>query len=155
MDSSTTASSWIYFPTEESPSSKFMYTSMEIKMSLDLVTWERSTYSLLDYLGDLGGLFDALWYIARFIVKPFSAVTLYATMLTSFFRLHEKGPAKEDKTQDGSSDKSQEHELVQKKRHMVDELRAYKRIDYDPRCSFFKLRCSRTKRAKRIYRMVR
>ena len=96
MNSATTPHSWIYFPTEESPSSKFMYTSMEIKMSLDLVTWERSTYSLLDYLGDLGGLFDALWYIARFIVKPFSAIHLYATMLTTFFRLQEKGPAKED-----------------------------------------------------------
>ena len=89
MDSSTTASSWIYFPTEESPSDKYKFTSMEIKMSLDLVTWARQTYGFLDWLGDLGGLFDALWYIARFLVKPFSAIALQATMLTSFFRLHE------------------------------------------------------------------
>ena len=87
MGSSTTPSSWIYFPTEQYPSSKFKYTSMEIKMSLDLVTWTRQSYSLLDWLGDLGGLFDALWYIAHFIVKPASAFMLQATLLVTFFRL--------------------------------------------------------------------
>ena len=86
MATSTTPSSWINFPTEEKPSSKFKYTSMEIKMSLDLVTWSRQTYSLLDWLGDLGGLFDALYYIASLIVRPASAFALQATMLVSFFR---------------------------------------------------------------------
>lgn len=61
-------SSWIYFPTAENPSTKFKFTSMEIKMSLDLVTWGRQTYNLLDWLGDLGGLFDALRYIAETLV---------------------------------------------------------------------------------------
>ena len=90
MGSSTSPSSWIYFPTEQNPSRRFMYTSMEIKMSLDLVTWTRQTYSLLDWLGDLGGLFDALWYIAHFIVQPASAFVLKTTLLASFFRLQEK-----------------------------------------------------------------
>ena len=68
MATASTPSSWITFPTEDKPSNKFKYTSMEIKMSLDLVTWSRQTYSLLDWLGDLGGLFDALWYIASLVV---------------------------------------------------------------------------------------
>ena len=79
-------SSWIYFPTEENPSTRFKYASIEIKMSLDLVTWMRQTYSLLDWLGDLGGLFDALWYVVSLVVKPASAFVLQTTML-SFFRL--------------------------------------------------------------------
>ena len=84
--SAAAPSAWIYFPTEENPSTRFKYTSMEIKMSLDLVTWMRQTYSLLDWLGDLGGLFDALWYVVSLVVKPASAFVLQTTML-SFFRL--------------------------------------------------------------------
>ena len=61
-------SSAIYFPTKEKPSSRFYYTSMEIKMSLDLVTWMRQTYSLLDWLGDLGGLYDSLYYMCAVMV---------------------------------------------------------------------------------------
>ena len=63
---------------------------MEIKMSLDLLTWMRQTYSLLDWLGDLGGLFDALWYIVSLIVRPASAFALQKTLLT-FFRLSDRG----------------------------------------------------------------
>ena len=87
---SAAPSSWTNFPTEKEPSSKFNYTSMEIKMSLDLLTWMRQTYSLLDWLGDLGGLFDALWYIVSLIVRPASAFALQKTLLT-FFRLSDRG----------------------------------------------------------------
>ena len=34
-------SSWIYFPTEESPSTRFKYISVEINLSPDLFSWER------------------------------------------------------------------------------------------------------------------
>ena len=83
---SAAPSSWTNFPTKDEPNSKFKYTSMEIKMSLDLLTWMRQTYSLLDWLGDLGGLFDALWYVVSLIVRPASAFVLQTTLLT-FFRL--------------------------------------------------------------------
>ena len=59
-------------------------------MSLDLMHWNRSTYSLLDWLGDLGGLFEALMYICAVIVKPLTAYTLQTSLLTSLFRFKEQ-----------------------------------------------------------------
>ena len=34
--------------------------SISYEMSLDLLVTEREVYSVLDYIGDLGGLFDGL-----------------------------------------------------------------------------------------------
>ena len=45
-------------------------------MSQDKTEVERSTYSSLDWLGDIGGLFDALKLIAQYFVLPFSAFAL-------------------------------------------------------------------------------
>ena len=70
------ASSWIYWPTKEEPTRKFKYASFEINMSLNLAHWQRETYSILDWLGDLGGLYDALFIICRFLLTPISAYTI-------------------------------------------------------------------------------
>ena len=43
---------------------------------------ERQTYNLLEWLGDIGGLFDALRYIGIFIVEPFAAYQLKVGLLT-------------------------------------------------------------------------
>ena len=52
--------SWINFPTDEEPSNMFKYASFKLELSQDVVEWQRSTYSILDFMGDLGGLFDSL-----------------------------------------------------------------------------------------------
>ena len=85
-------SSWIYFPTDTSPSTKYKFASIEINLSPDVRKWERSTYSLLDWLGDLGGLYDALKYICSFIISPLSVFAMNQTVLTKLFRFkdHEK-----------------------------------------------------------------
>jgi len=80
------ASSWIYFPTAENPSNRYKYISAEFNMDLNRVNWNRQTYSLLDWLGDLGGLADALRYISWFLIVPFQAFHFRATILTTFFR---------------------------------------------------------------------
>ena len=49
--------------------SLYKYVSWELNMSLDRVNWNRQTYSLLDWLGDLGGLADALFYALRALVQ--------------------------------------------------------------------------------------
>lgn len=54
-------------------------------MSLDLMSWSRSTYSILDWLGDLGGLFDMLRYFGTMIAAPLSTFALQTTLLTSIF----------------------------------------------------------------------
>ena len=52
-------SSWNRYPTEEDPSRKYKFTSIEFNLSTDLKITSRATYSLLDWLGDMGGLVDA------------------------------------------------------------------------------------------------
>ena len=41
---------------------------------------------MLDWLGDVGGLFDALRLIARLLIGPIAALTLKAELLSHFFR---------------------------------------------------------------------
>ena len=72
------------------PSNKFKYTSLEFNISLDLMNWSRSTYSLLDWLGDLGGLFESLSYICAVFIQPSTVFTLRTSLLTSLFRFKEK-----------------------------------------------------------------
>ena len=79
-------SSWIIFPTAEKPNTLYKYVSVEINLSQDVVNWNRQTYSLLDWLGDLGGLFDALYHGFRIMLSPFSTFALNSTLLTHLFR---------------------------------------------------------------------
>ena len=46
----------------------------------------RQTYSFLDWLGDMGGLFDALYLIGMIILAPISNFALKTELLTSMFR---------------------------------------------------------------------
>ena len=55
-------------------------------MSPDLEVTERQTYNLLEYLGDIGGLFDALRYMGIFIISPFVSFSLRSKLLNSLFR---------------------------------------------------------------------
>ena len=80
-------SSWIYWPTAEHPSKKYKYVGIEINFHLDQKVVTRQTYSILDWLGDLGGLYDAIYYIFYILLKPISAFALNSTIMTSFFRL--------------------------------------------------------------------
>ena len=57
-----------------------------MQSSPDLIVIERQTYSLLEWLGDVGGLFDALVIIGEFLVGPISAFALKATLLSKIFR---------------------------------------------------------------------
>ena len=63
-------SSWNVFPTEENPLGRFKYISFDIYFSQDLTIWNRQTYSFLDYLGDLGGLYDAIYFICWAFARP-------------------------------------------------------------------------------------
>ena len=51
------------------------------------MTWNRQTYSLLDWLGDLGGLFDALRYIGLILVEPVVRFKMHETMMSNLYRL--------------------------------------------------------------------
>lgn len=81
-------------------------------MSPHLLLWERQTYSILDWLGDLGGLYDALFLIVKVILSPISVFSLHSTLLSGFFSFRrsndEKAEEKEKSPmmQDFSSEKT-------------------------------------------------
>ena len=76
------------WPSEENPS-KFKFQSITINMGQKETRIERSTYSLLEWIGDIGGLFDGLRYLANFFVAPI-AVFLRRSMLLSDNLFHLK-----------------------------------------------------------------
>ena len=65
-------SAWNRFPTVENPSLQYKYLSVEFNLDMDLMSWQRDTYSTLDWLGDMGGLFDALFTIFKAMLAPIS-----------------------------------------------------------------------------------
>ena len=46
---------------------------MSVALSPDVAKIRRKTDSLLDWLGDWGGLLDSLYFLADILVSPFSA----------------------------------------------------------------------------------
>ena len=48
---------------------------------------ERETYGILEWLGDVGGLYDALRLIGVLLVAPFAQFWLKSELLSNIFRL--------------------------------------------------------------------
>ena len=55
-------------------------------MSLDLLVTEREVYSVLDWIGDLGGLFDGLKLICVGILSIFNYNLYSAYMVSQLFK---------------------------------------------------------------------
>lgn len=88
------ASSWNQFPTPDEPNAKYKFVGLEFKQGKSIREINRETYSLLDWLGDWGGLMDALFMIAEVIVAPFSAIALKARLVAVFARVKVSDGAK-------------------------------------------------------------
>ena len=48
---------------------------------------ERETYSLLDWLGDVGGLAEALYLISLYFISPITAIIFNSNLLSLFFKI--------------------------------------------------------------------
>ena len=81
---------WNKFPTEKKPTRKYKFNSIELKASRDLIQHNRQTYGILDWLGDCGGLMDALSMIGELITAPFSAFALNAKLASLLVRYQPK-----------------------------------------------------------------
>ena len=60
---------------------------MSVTLSPDVPKIRRKTDSLLDWLGDWGGLLDSLYFIASILVSPFSEYMMkskLASLLVKF-----------------------------------------------------------------------
>ena len=77
---------WIKYPTKDNLNRDYKFGGIEINKSVDLNLWSRSTYSMLDFLGDLGGLFDALRYMFTLVVAPFASLNQSQFLMTSIFK---------------------------------------------------------------------
>lgn len=80
------ASMWIKYPTKDNLNRDYKFGGIEINKSVDLTLWSRSTYSMLDFVSDLGGLFDALRYMFTLMVAPFASLNLSQFLMSSIFR---------------------------------------------------------------------
>ena len=86
------ASSWVDYPTEENPTAKFKFTSVLFSLNKDVLYTSRSTYSFLDWLGDIGGLVDALFLIGEIFMGPLATYTLQSKLVASIVRSHIPSP---------------------------------------------------------------
>ena len=80
----------------EKPEGRYKFGSIEVNLSLDLNIINRQTYSLLDWLGDVGGFIDAIVIIGKIIVFPYSQFRFSSFVLTRFFRFKPKHLDKEE-----------------------------------------------------------
>ena len=63
----------------------YKFNSFWIELDFSLTTYERQTYSMLEFVGDIGGLFDGLNYIGIFLVAPIANYAMRMELLTSSF----------------------------------------------------------------------
>ena len=58
-------------------------------LSTDMQVTERRAYSILEWLGDVGGLLDALRYIGYYLITPITAFKMRVALLTQSFCIFE------------------------------------------------------------------
>lgn len=79
-------STYLKWPTKTNSSLTYKLAGLWIEFGQTLTETERQTYSFLDLLGDVGGLFDGFRYIVAPIIAPFAAFTMRSQVLTQAFR---------------------------------------------------------------------
>ena len=95
-------SSMISWPTPEEPNNYYKISSAWVTLRMDQNVTERQTYSFLEWLGDIGGLYDALRIIGALLLAPFSAFQLKAQLLSSVFRFTASRRFAEERTKNNS-----------------------------------------------------
>ena len=83
---SSLASAHTKYPTREKPDGKYKFVSFDLYVSFDSSVTERETYGLLEWLGDIGGLTDALRYLGQFLIMPIASYSLKVDLLSTIFR---------------------------------------------------------------------
>ena len=68
----------------------------KVSMSKDTKEYSREVYNLLDFIGDLGGLFDGLYYLFSFVLGIFSFFgrnEMMAFVVSKLFFVNRSGKA--------------------------------------------------------------
>ena len=71
----------------EKPKGKYKFGSMHLIVDQNKQMTIRQTYGLLDYIGDIGGLIDALYYMIIFLLSPLWKFKFSSKLLIGLFRV--------------------------------------------------------------------
>ena len=77
----TASTSFNVWPTKQDPKT-YKFNSYWFELGQTKKITERTTYSMLQWIGDVGGLFDGLKLTAQFIIGPIAAFTLNSQLLS-------------------------------------------------------------------------
>ena len=72
------------------PKGRYMYGSVLIDIDEKVQIINRQSYSILDFLGDIGGLIDALKYIIALVLQPYWNFKYSSFLLVNVFRRPKK-----------------------------------------------------------------
>ena len=72
------------WPTKENPGSLYKLTSIWLEQGITERIIERKTYSLLEWLGDVGGLVDGLYLITSVLMQPITRYAMRIVLLNAF-----------------------------------------------------------------------
>ena len=87
------SSAWIDHPSKNA-TGLYKFVGIEVNLNQQKLIMTRQTYDFLTYLGDIGGLTDALHLLGKFLISPFSSFSLQSVLLGSLFRLLPSHPHK-------------------------------------------------------------
>ena len=94
------------WPTEEQPDNKYKFGSLWIELSQNEIKIERQTYSFLEWLGEIGGLFEMARVFGFLVVAPLASYRLRSELLTKIFRFIPSYSANGEQASDKASVKS-------------------------------------------------
>lgn len=80
------ASAWNDHPMKNS-TGLYKFTSAHLLLDQRVLQYNRSTYDVLSWLGDIGGLVDCLLLIGRMFLLPMTTFNMHSILLTYLFRL--------------------------------------------------------------------
>ena len=88
------------FPTDEDPYALYKFFSLHVDLNTEEVQTNRQTYSLLDWLGDCGGLFDALTLTGKLFVSPLASFRLQKVLVKALVSKHDRKKHRRHSSQD-------------------------------------------------------
>ena len=65
----------------------YKFSSLWLELGTEVNIVERASYNLLEFLGDIGGLMDALYILGMVALFPFTNFTRKVELLTKLFRV--------------------------------------------------------------------
>ena len=75
------------WPTEEDPFRVYKFTGAWVELGTKLKVVARSTYSMLDWLGDIGGLLGMLQLLGGIVLGPFARLSMKIHLIRTIFNV--------------------------------------------------------------------